>query len=106
MDLDFAGHSFRGGDRLAFGVDRDELDEFGARGSVAGNSADLFGDAVQIPSGNIAFGGARFFGNFSNGGDFDGRFFNLIGHGYSQLDGFGFVNAEEAVKSVMKKNHH
>jgi hypothetical protein len=104
LDLAFAGNSFRGGDRLAFGVDRDELDEFGERGAVAGNSADLFGDAVQIPSGNIAFGGATFFGNFSGGGQFQGRFFNLIGKGYSQLDGFGFVNAQAAVRSVMKKH--
>jgi hypothetical protein len=104
LDLNFAAGSFRGGDRLAFGVDRDELDEFGERGSVAGNSADLFGDAVQIPSGNIAFGGASFFGSFSNGGQFHGRFFNLIGHGYSQLDGFGFVNAEAAVNAVRKKH--
>lgn len=104
LDLAFAAGSFRGGDRLAFGVDRDELDEFGERGAVAGNSADLFGDAVQIPSGNIAFGGARFFGSFSGGGQFDGRFFNLIGHGYSQLDGFGFVNAEAAVKAVKKRH--
>jgi hypothetical protein len=102
MDLAFALGAFRGGDRLAFGVDRDELDEFGERGAVAGNSADLFGDAVQIPSGNIAANGAHFFGSFSNGGAFQGRFFNLIGHGYSQLDGFGFVNAEAAVKAVKK----
>jgi hypothetical protein len=104
LDLAFAQNAFRSGDRLAFGVDRDELDEFGERGAVAGNSADLFGDAVQIPSGNIAFNGATFFGNFSGvGGQFHGRFFNLIGKGYSQLDGFGFVNAEAAVKSVLKK---
>ena len=35
---------------------------------------------------------------------FQGRFFNLIGNGYSQLDGFGFVNAEAAVKAVSKKH--
>ena len=35
---------------------------------------------------------------------FQGRFFNLIGKGYSQLDGFGFVNAEAAVKAVTKKH--
>jgi hypothetical protein len=62
-------------------------------------------DPRQIPSGNIAFGGATFFGNFSSGGQFQGRFFNLIGKGYSQLDGFGFVNAEAAVKSVTRKKH-
>jgi hypothetical protein len=100
LDLAFAPGSFRSGDRLAFGVDRDEQDEAGAGGAVSGNSADLLGDAVLIPSGNIAFGGARFFGTFSGGAQFQGRFFNLIGKGYSQLDGFGFVNAEAAVKAV------
>jgi hypothetical protein len=32
---------------------------------------------------------------------FRGRFFNLIGKGYGQLD--GFVNAEAAVKAASKK---
>ena len=34
---------------------------------------------------------------------FRGEFFNLIGNGYSQLDGYGFINAEAAVKAVQKK---
>lgn len=105
LDLAFAAGSFRGGDRLAFGMDRDEADGAGpVTGAAGGNSADLLGDGVLIPSGAIAAGGAGFFGKFQGGAPFQGRFFNLIGKGYSQLDGFGFVNAEAAVKVVSKKH--
>lgn len=104
LDLAFAAGSFRGGDRLAFGMDRDEADAAGpVSAAVGGNSADLLGDGVLIPSGASASGGASFFGTFQGGAPFRGRFFNLIGKGYSQLDGFGFVNAEAAVQSVSKK---
>ena len=105
LDLAFAAGSFRSGDRLAFGMDRDEADGAGpVTGAAGGNSADLLGDGVLIPSGALALGGASFFGSFQGGVPFQGRFFNLIGKGYSQLDGFGFVNAEAAVKAVTKKH--
>ena len=55
---------------------------------------------MLIPSGTVRPGGASFFGNFEGGGTFRGEFFNLIGKGYSQLDGYGFINAEAAVKAV------
>jgi hypothetical protein len=104
LDLAFAAGSFRSGDRLAFGMDRDEADQAGpVNGAAGGNSADLLGDGVLIPEGTIELGGARFFGTFQGGMPFQGRFFNLIGKGYSQLDGFGFVNAEAAVKSVRSR---
>ncbi len=61
------------------------------------------GPTVRIPEGTVASGAAEFFGTFQGGAPFRGRFFNLIGKGYSQLDGFGFVNAEAAVKAVSKK---
>ncbi len=105
LDLAFAPGSFRGGDRLAFGVDRDETDQAGTlNGASGGNSADLLGGGVLIPQGTVVSSGASFFGNFQGGVPFQGRFFNLIGKGYSQLDGFGFVNAEAAVKAVSKKH--
>jgi hypothetical protein len=58
---------------------------------------------VLLPSGQLVPGGASFFGAYEGGGSFKGEFFNLIGKGYSQLDGYGFVNAEAAVNSVRKK---
>jgi hypothetical protein len=105
LDLAFAAGSFRSGDRLAFGMDRDEADGAGpVTGAAGGNSADLLGGGVLIPQGTIVSSGATFFGNFSGGMPFQGRFFNLIGKGYSQLDGFGFVNAEAAVDAASKKH--
>jgi hypothetical protein len=104
LDLAFAAGSFRSGDRLAFGVDRDEQDQAGTlNGAAGGNSADLLGPTVRIPEGTVASGAAEFFGAFQGGAPFRGRFFNLIGKGYSQLDGFGFVNAEAAVKAVSNR---
>jgi hypothetical protein len=105
LDLAFAPGSFRSGDRLAFGMDRDEADGAGpVTPAAGGNSADLLGGGVLLPQGTVVSSGATFFGNFSGGMPFQGRFFNLIGKGYSQLDGFGFLNAEAAVDAVSKKH--
>ena len=73
-------------------------------GAAGGNSADLLGGGVLIPSGTIASGRRRASSAPSRAARRSGaEFFNLIGKGYSQLDGFGFVNAEAAVKAVSKK---
>ena len=103
LDLTFRAGSFRSGDLLSFGIDRDEADGAGALGAVNGRSADLLGDGVLIPSGNVVRGGARFFGTYEDGSRFTGEFFNLIGRGYTTVDGYGFINAEAAVKAVRKK---
>ena len=85
-------------------MDRDEADGAGpVTGAAGGNSADLLGGGILIPSGQFVDGGARFFGTYEGGNSFSGEFNNLIGKGWSQLDGYGFVNAEAAVKAVMKK---
>lgn len=103
LNLNFRAGSFGSGDLLSFGVDRDEADAAGPNVAAGGNSADLLGGGVLIPSGQIAPGGASFFGTYEGGGTFRGEFFNLLGHGYSRLDGYGFINAEAAVKAVQKK---
>ena len=105
LDLSFLPGTFASGDLLSFGVDRDETDVAGPGGAAGGNSADLLGGGVLIPSGKIVPGGASFFGKFEGGYPFRGEFFNLLGNGYSQLDGYGFINAEAAVKAVQKKHH-
>jgi hypothetical protein len=102
LDLTFGAGAFRSGDLLSFGVDRDEA-QTAAGAAAGGNSADLLGGGVLIPSGQVVPGGARFSGTFQGGARFQGEFFNLIGKGYSQLDGYGFVNAQAAVKAVQKK---
>lgn len=103
LDLSFRAGSFGSGDLLSFGVDRDEADTAGPNPAAGGNSADLLGGGVLIPSGQLVPGGASFFGTFDGGMPFRGEFFNLIGKGYSQLDGYGFINAEAAVNAVRKK---
>jgi hypothetical protein len=104
LNLNFRAGTFGSGDLLSFGIDRDEADAAGPSAAVSGNSADLLGGGVLLPSGEIAPGGASFFGTYEGGGGFKGEFFNLIGKGYSQLDGYGFINAEAAVKAVSKKH--
>ena len=103
LDLTFLPGTFGSGDLLSFGVDRDETDVAGPGGAAGGNSADLLGGGVLIPSGRLVPGGASFFGRFDGGFPYRGEFFNILGHGYSQLDGYGFINAEAAVKAVQKK---
>ncbi len=103
LDLTFAPGRFGSGDLLSFGVDRDETDVAGPGGAAGGNSADLLGGGVLIPSGRIVPGGASFSGRFGNGFPFRGEFFNVIGRGYSQLDGYGFINAEAAVKAAQRQ---
>lgn len=103
LDLTFLPGRFGSGDLLSFGVDRDETDVTGPGGAAGGNSADLLGGGVLIPSGRVVPGGMSFFGTFQGGFPFRGEFFNLIGRGYSQLDGYGFINAEAAVRAVQKK---
>jgi hypothetical protein len=103
LDLTFAAGSFRSGDLLSFGIDRDEADGAGALGAVNGRSADLLGEGVMLPSGEVVRRGARFFGTYEDGSPFNGEFFNLIGRGWTDVDGYGFINAEAAVKAVRKK---
>jgi subtilase family protein len=103
LDLTFKAGSFRSGDLLSFGIDRDEADGAGALGTANGRSADLLGDGVLIPSGEVLRSGARFFGTYEDGSRFSGEFFNLIGRGWTDVDGYGFINAEAAVRMVQKK---
>ena len=103
LDLTFRAGSFRSGDLLSFGIDRDEADGAGALGAINGRSADLLGDGVLIPSGDAVRSGARFFGTYEDGTRLSGEFFNLIGRGYTTVDGYGFINAEAAIKAVLKK---
>jgi hypothetical protein len=104
LDLTFAPGSFRSGDLISWGMDRDEADGAGpVTPAAGGNSADLLGGGILLPSGQFVDGGAKFSGVFEDGTTFRGEFNNLLGKGWSQLDGYGFINAEAAVKAVLKK---
>ena len=106
LELTFATGVFGPGATVFFGTDRDEFDVAGAGGAVGGNSADLLGGGTLIPSGTIVHGGAIVTGTFENGRTFAGEFKNDIGFGYSQLDGYGFIDAERAVRSVQRRRRH
>ncbi len=108
LDLTFAGGSFAAGNAFTFGSDRDELrtaanPQLGPTGGVSafGNSADLFGATVAIPAGTVSAGGATFSGMTLLGVPFNGTFTNRIGKGYSPLDGYGFINAQDAVNAPL-----
>lgn len=104
VDLVFAPGAFRSGALLQFGVDRDQADAAGpVDGARGGNSVDLLGDGVLIPSGEVTGGGARFFGKFENGGFFSGVLKNKIARGFSHLDGAGFIDAEVAIRRATKR---
>jgi hypothetical protein len=68
-----------------------------AGASVANYNADNFGGGVLIPEGTIIPDGMRFSGTLEDLSTFSGIIRNRIGNGFSQLDGFGFINAEQAV---------
>lgn len=96
MTLQFA-NGLRRGQSLQFGIDRDER-ESGYGGSSTGNGADVLGDAVSLPSGQVVRGGLTFIGHRANGTSFVGQLHNRIGKGFTPADGYGVVNAEAAVQ--------
>lgn len=70
-------------------------------------SADILGNGVLIPEyadNPTILPGMTFSGTVSDGTTdypFNGRIVNKIGHGYSRLDGYGFVNAEAATAATL-----
>ena len=99
LDLTFATGSLSGGRGFTFGADRDEQRTQSTTTATTGfgNSGDLLGATVAIPSGVVVPGGATFTGTDSNGMQLSGTITNKIGKGYSPLDGYGFINVQEAV---------
>jgi len=98
--LDIAPGTLTGGRTLAFGVDRDEHPNAAGTGATDGDSADQLADGVLLPEGRIVRGGVRFTARLSSGVELRGRFRNRIGSGWTPLDGFGFVDAQRAVRGV------
>ena len=58
-------------------------------------------DELLLPDGAIVRRGMTFSGTTSGGGTFSGTISNRIGDGYTNLDGFGFINAEAAVQAPL-----
>jgi hypothetical protein len=99
LDMTFAAGTFSGGRAFTFGADRDEQRTQNTTTATTGfgNSGDLLGATVAMPEGTVVPGGAVFSGTTSDGGTFSGVMVNRIGKGYSFLDGYGFINAQDAV---------
>jgi hypothetical protein len=81
--------------------------EEGLYGQSAQYSADILGSGVLIPEyadNPQVLQGLAFSGVITDGGvdyPFTGRMANKVGHGYSPLDGFGFVNAQAATTGTL-----
>ncbi len=67
---------------------------------VAFPLADTLGGGVSIPSGVITADGMSFTGTTTSGGKFSGTIRNSIGRGYSNVDGYGLIDAQAATNAV------
>ncbi len=110
MTLTFANGTFTDGKTLRFTVghgpqhNRVVTNGIGQDGGATSTSfvmTDLFGGELLLPDGAIARRGMTFSGTTSGGGTFSGAVTNRLGDGYSKLDGFGFINAEAAVRAPL-----
>ena len=105
LTLTFLNEAFGGGDIFRFTIGRGL--ERGPNVATAGGlalasyNADLFGGGVLIPEGTVIPDGMRFSGTLTDGATFTGIMRNRLGAGFSQLDGFGFLNAEAAVTAPL-----
>jgi hypothetical protein len=117
LNLNFPNNNFTTGKVFRFDAGRQQQqDATVPQGMTVANpvfgqsntySADMLGDGVLIPEyadNPIVLPGMTFSGTVSDGTTdypFSGRLTNKIGHGYSPLDGFGFINAQAAVTGVL-----
>lgn len=62
--------------------------------------ADLFGGGVFLPAGTVVNDGMTFSGMMADGSTFTGTIKNAIGHGFSPVDGYGFINAAKAIDLI------
>ena len=109
MSIGFPTGNFTGGKVLRFTVGR------GAQHSstvgtfstpVAGTTtsnpiADLFGGGVFIPRNVVVTDGMAYSGTLTDGSTFSGTIKNRIGNGYSNVDGYGLINAQTAVAAPL-----
>jgi hypothetical protein len=95
MTVHFPGGALTGGRSVSFGIDRDEA--ITAAGVAQdGNNADQLGAGVLFPEGVIAGPGMSYRAVTSTGRVLTGVLRNRIGAGWTPVEGFGYINAEEA----------
>lgn len=98
MTLSFAGSAFSEDKVLHYTVGRAEQHS-SSNSTRADYLADLFGGGVILPEGQVVQDGMSFSGTTTDGHTFSGTIRNRIGAGYSPVDGYGFINAEQAVNA-------
>ena len=111
LNLAFASGKMNQSATLRFGIARLEHHSSynvvqggtGGGDSSGGGAADLLGQGILLPSGKYVGPGATFTGAFDDGTPFSGTFTNQIGLGWTPVDGYGFINAQEAVSAPLKK---
>lgn len=110
MTLSFANDALSSGKTLRFTVGHgpqhnstvtNGIGPDGGSTSTAFTQADLFGGELLLPDGMVVRRGMTFSGTTSGGGTFHGTINNRLGAGYSKTDGFGFINAEAAVRAPL-----
>jgi hypothetical protein len=108
MALAFTPGEFSAGDSVRFTVGRGAQHSattgngtsIGPGTTTVNPIADLFGGGVFLPSGTVVSDGMTFSGTMADGSTFSGTIKNNIGHGYSPVDGYGFINAELAIDRI------
>lgn len=87
---------FERGDRIEFGIDRDRVPALDGPADE-GNGADELGGATILPSGAQDRSGLTFTVTRTSGKSTRAQLRNDLGAGFTAVDGFGLVDAEEAV---------
>ncbi|MEO7431281.1 MAG: S8 family serine peptidase [Dokdonella sp.] len=108
MTIGFTSGAFSAGKEMRFTVGRgSQHNAATGNGTVIGPGAtsisplaDLWGGGVFLPRGAVVTDGMTFTGTTDGGGTFTGTIKNAIGHGYSRVDGYGFINAAAATTVV------
>jgi hypothetical protein len=110
MTLAFANDSFTNGKTLKFTVGHgpqhnrvvtNGTGQDGGATSTSFTQADLFAGTLLLPDGAVGHRGMTFSGTTSNGGTFSGFISNKLGAGWTKTDGYGFINAEAAVRTPL-----
>ena len=110
MTLNFSNNSFTNGKTLRFTVGHGPQHNStvtngtgpdGGATSTSFSQADLFGQETLLPEGTIVKKGMTFSGTTTGGGTFSGTIQNVVGAGFTKLDGYGFINAQTAVSTPL-----
>ncbi len=111
LGLQFPTSNFTTGKSLHFTIGRGEQHSSEVQDPNTGQAnngatiddatGDIWGGGVLIPEGTMIPNGMKFSGTVSDGSTFIGTMTNQIGHGYTPIDGYGFINAEAAVNAAL-----